>query len=313
MQLTGLHHLTAITAQARENKQFYTGTMGLRLVKKSVNQDDTRAYHLFYADALATPGTDLSFFGWPAARERRGTNSISCAGLRIGPNSFDYWAARLSGLGLDVGNVDELDGRVSLAFEDAEGMRFRMVEDSDEAPAHPWEHSPVPAEHQIHGLGPVTLSVPHLGPTEQMLTEVMNMRKVRDYRSPDHNQVHVYEMGEGGPGAEVHVTVQPGLSVVRQGAGGIHHVAFRVPDRPAIQSWMRRLTQMRVRNSGEVDRHYFRSLYFREPGGCLFEIATDDPGFAVDEDVDKLGRILSLPPALEGARAEIEARLKPLD
>src|SRR5690606_31939209 len=152
------------------------------------------------------------------------------------------------------------------------------------------------------------------GPTEAVLTQVMNMRKSRDYPSPDgEGQVHVFEMGDGGAAAELHVAVQPGLPVARQGAGAVHHVAFRVPDKPALTEWTSRVSGFRVPNSGEVERYYFRSLYFREPGGNLFEIATDGPGFAVDEPIDALGERLSLPPFLENRRAEIEANLKPLD
>lgn len=314
MQLTGIHHLTAITAQARDNKRFYTDTLGLRLVKKTVNQDDTSAYHLFYADGLASPGTDLTFFDWPAARERRGTHSISRTGLRVGRDSFDFWAGRLGDAGLNVTAPVLLDGRTTLDFEDPEGQRFRLTEDLAEVAANPWEKSPVPAAHQIHGLGPITISVPELAPTEIVLTQVMNMRKVRDYASPDgHGVVHVFEMGAGGPSAELHVAVQPDLPVARQGAGAVHHVAFRVPDHPAIHEWAQHLNRMRIPSSGEVERYYFRSLYFREPGGNLFEIATDDPGFAVDEPLERLGERLSLPPFLEGRRAQIEAGLKPLD
>ncbi|MDS9467745.1 ring-cleaving dioxygenase [Paracoccus sp. MBLB3053] len=314
MELTGIHHLTAITAQARENKRFYTETLGMRLVKKTVNQDDTSAYHLFYADGLAQPGTDLTFFDWPAARERRGTHSISRTGLRIGKDSFDYWASRLGEQGLVTGALGTLDGRTSLDFEDPEGQRFRLTEDVAGNTASIWEKSPVPARHQIHGLGPITISVPDLAPTEIVLTHVLNMRKVRDYASPDgQGSVHVFEMGAGGPSAELHVAVQPDLPVARQGAGAVHHVAFRVPDKPAIHEWAKRLNELRIPSSGEVERYYFRSLYFREPGGNLFELASDDPGFAVDEPIEALGERLSLPPFLEPRRAQIEADLKPLD
>lgn len=314
MQLTGIHHLTAITANAPGNKRFYTDTLGLRMVKKTVNQDDTSAYHLFYADGLGQPGTDLTFFDWPAARERRGTHSISRTGLRVGKDSFDFWAGRLTDAGLTVGGIAALDGRTTLDFEDPEGQRFRLTEDAPGITAAAWAKSPVPAAHQIHGLGPITISVPDLAPTDMVLTHVMNMRKTRDYASPDgQGTVHVYEMGAGGPSAELHVAVQPDLPVARQGAGAVHHVAFRVPDKPAIHEWAKHLTQMRVPSSGEVERYYFRSLYFREPGGNLFEIATDEPGFAVDEPQESMGERLSLPPFLEGRRAQIEAGLKPLD
>ena len=315
LKLTGLHHLTAITADAPGNRRFYTELLGMRLVKKTVNQDDTSAYHLFYADGMASPGTDLTFFDWPAARERRGVPSISRTGLRVaGEASLDWWQARLRDAGLASGQIGATDGRATLDFEDPEGQRFRLTDDGGAGPAHPWSGSPVPAEHQIRGLGPVTIAVPRLEPTEAVLTQVMNMEKRGEYASPDgEGRVHVYAMGEGGPAAELHVAVQPGLPAARQGAGGVHHVAFRTPDVETIHAWTRRLAEARIPSSGEVERYYFRSLYFREPAGNLFEIATDGPGFAVDEPLESLGERLSLPPFLEDRRAAIEAGLKPLD
>ncbi|MBB1491975.1 MULTISPECIES: ring-cleaving dioxygenase [unclassified Paracoccus (in: a-proteobacteria)] len=313
MQLIGIHHLTAITADATGNNRFYTQTLGMRRVKKTVNQDDTSAYHLFFADGAGSPGTDLTFFDWPASPERRGTHSISRTGLRVNEPSLDYWADRLRGEGLTVGGIATLDNRATLDFEDPEGQRFRLTADQPGA-AHPWNRSPVPAEHQIRGLGPITISVPDLGPTEAVLTRLMGMRRLADFPSPDgQGQVHVFSMGEGGPGAELHVAVQPGLPVARQGAGAVHHVAFRVADNVAIRQWAEQLKALRVPSSGEVERYYFRSVYFREPGGNLFEIATDGPGFAVDEPFETMGETLSLPPFLEPRRAQIEAGLKPLD
>lgn len=313
MDLTGIHHLTAITADAPANKRFYTDTLGLRLVKKTVNQDDTSAYHLFYADGQATPGTELTFFDWPTARERRGTNSISRTGLRVSKNSLDFWANRIADAGLTRGEIATLDGRDTLDFEDFEGQRFRLTGD-DSGTVHPWKDSPVPVDYQIRGLGPITISVPTLDRTKDVLTRVLNMRETRDYASPDgQGHVHVFEMGDGGAAAELHVAVQPDLPVARQGAGAVHHVAFRTHDAEASRAWLRRLNEFRIANSGEVERYYFRSLYFREPGGNLFEIATDGPGFAVDEPMAHLGETLALPPFLEDRREAIEAALKPLD
>ena len=309
MQLTGIHHLTAITADAAANNRFYTETLGLRRVKKTVNQDDTSAYHLFFADGAGSPGTDITFFDWPAPRERRGTNAITRTGLRVAEASLDYWADRLSGLDA---RLTTIDGRPSLEVEDPEGQRLRLVA-APTPTGQPWARSDVPAEHQIRGLGPITISVHDLAPTEAVLTQVMNMRRVRDYASPDgQGQVHVFEMGEGGAAAELHVAVQPGLPQARQGAGGVHHVAFRVPDTAALTAWTDRVARFRVPSSGEVERFYFRSLYFREPGGNLFELATDGPGFDVDEPFETMGEGLSLPPFLEGKRQQIEAGLKPL-
>jgi glyoxalase family protein len=312
LTLTGIHHLTAITAKAAANKQFYTGVMGMRFVKKTVNQDDTTAYHLFYADGIASPGTDLTFFDWPAVPERRGTSSISRTGLRVaGEASLLWWQERLNTHGLVTHPLRELDGRLSLDFDDPEGQRFRLLDDGGAGEAYPWDKSPVPVEHQIRGLGPITLSVPKLAKTENVLVDLLNMRKTRHYTS-DGADVHVFEMGEGGAAAEVHVMVQPDLEPARQGRGGVHHVAFRVPDAAALAQWAERVEGHHVRSTGEVERYYFRSLYFREPNGILFELATDGPGFAVDEPLESLGETLSLPPFLEARRAEIEARLKPL-
>ena len=313
MQLTGIHHLTAISAKPRQNLAFYTGLLGMRLVKKTVNQDDVSAYHLFYADGKANPGTDLTFFDFPAAPERRGTNSISRTGLRVaGETSLGYWRDRLEQAGGHTGEVTQVDGRLTLPFEDGEGQRLVLVDDGGVGTASPWERSPVPAEHQIRGLGPIVLTVHDLSRTASVLTEVMNMRRVRDYAAHG-AQMHVFEMGEGGPAAELHVLEATEVPTARQGAGAVHHVAFRTPDEAQYHAWAQRLSELGIPNSGEVDRFYFRSLYFREPNGILFEIATDGPGFATDEPMATLGERLALPPFLEARRKEIEAGLKPIE
>jgi glyoxalase family protein len=315
MQLTGIHHLTAISAHAKGNLAFYTGVLGMRLVKKTVNQDDVSAYHLFYADGKANPGTDLTFFDWPAAREHRGTRSVSRTGLRVnGEKALGFWQQRLIQLGVHVGKVTEVDGRLTLPFEDPEGQRLVLVDDGGRGEAHPWEKSPVPAEHQIRGLGPIVLNVPELARTARLLTDVLNMKRVRDYASPDgEHRIDVFSMGEGGPAAELHVLEQKDLPAARQGAGGVHHVALRTPNDEEYHAWTARLSEFGIHSSGEIDRFYFRSLYFREPNGILFEIATDEPGFATDEPMEKLGEKLALPPFLEPRRREIEAGLKPLN
>lgn len=314
MQLTGIHHLTAVTADAAGNHAFYTGTLGLRLVKKTVNQDDVSAYHLFYADGLASPGSDLTFFDWPVGREKRGTHSITRTALRVaGEQTLAFWRDRLAGARVAHGEIGERDGRLTLDFEDPEGQRLSLVEDGGTGPAHPWARSPIPAKHQIRGLGPITMSVPELAPTDMVLRGVLSMRPVRDYQlAAGGPTVHVYEMGDGGPAAELHVAVEPDAPQARPGAGGVHHVAFRTPTDDEYHAWAERLRRLRVPSSGPVDRFYFRSLYFREPNGILFEIATDGPGFAADEPLDKLGERLALPPFLEPRRAAIEAGLKPL-
>ncbi|MGH7447533.1 MAG: ring-cleaving dioxygenase [Longimicrobiales bacterium] len=317
MQLGGIHHLTAITANIRENYRFFTRVLGMRLVKRSVNQDDVTAYHLFYADGAGSPGTDVTFFDWNMPRERRGTHSLTRTHLRVnGAPTLEWWAQRLSDEKVTSTGVFERDGRATIDFEDAEGQRLSLVDDggSGSDPV-PWERSTVPVEHQIRGLGPITMSVPDLGPTDAILADVLNMKRARDYSHPASslNQVHVYAMGPGGPGAELHVAVQPDLPVARQGAGGVHHVAFRTPTYAEYDAWVATLGRVGVPNSGPIDRYYFRSLYFREPNGVLFEIATDGPGFDVDEDPATLGEHIALPPFLEPHREKIVASLKPIE
>jgi len=316
MELSGIHHLTAVSADIRGNYRFYTDTLGMRLVKRSVNQDDVSAYHLFYADAVGSPGTDLTFFDWKMPRERRGTHSLTRTHLRVaGGPALKWWAERFRARGVQASPVVERDGRLTLDFEDPEGQRLALIDDGGRgAGAVAWERSPVPPEHQVRGLGPIVMSVPALRGTEGVLTRVMNLRPARQYPAPDNaaHQVHVFEMGGGGPHAELHVAVQPGMVPSRLGAGGVHHVAFRTPDESEYHEWRERLDSHAIPNSGEVDRYYFRSLYFREPNGVLFEIATDGPGFSVDEDPAALGEHVALPPFLEPRREAILAGLEPI-
>ncbi len=316
MNLTGIHHLTAISAAIKDNRRFYTQALGMRLVKRSVNQDDVSSYHLFYADAKGSPGTDLTFFDWPAPKERRGTRSITLTCLRVtGSDTLNWWSERLTELGIRHDEIVERDGRLTLEFEDPEGQRLALVDDGGKGdPPVAWDRSPVPEEQQIRGLGPIVMSVPMLEPTETLLTQVLNMRPVREYphAGSSDTHVHVFEMGHGGPHAELHVAVQPNLPQARQGAGAVHHVAFRTPDAD-YDAWAERLNETGVPNSGKVDRFWFRSLYTREPNGVLFEIASDGPGFGVDEDLATLGEKMVLPPFLEPDRQRIVANLKDID
>jgi glyoxalase family protein len=308
MQLNGFHHLTAVTANAPRNHQFYTQQLGLRMVKKTVNQDDTSAYHLFYADGLGSAGTDITFFDWPTGPERRGTNSVVRTGLRIqGEKAFAWWSDHFKKQNIVAETIVEENGRMVLHFEDFEGQRLSLVDDESDSPANTWDKSPVPAEYQIRGLGPITLSVPDLKPTDMVLTQIMGMKPVTRF-----GDTHVYHMNGVGPVAELHVRVEPHLPQAQQGAGSVHHVAFNIT-MDQYTAWADRLRTMRVPNSGPVDRFWFKSLYFREPNGILFEIATDGPGFQADEPMETLGETLSLPPFLENKREAIEAKLKKLD
>jgi glyoxalase family protein len=230
-----------------------------------------------------------------------------------GKGTLAYWRKRLGELGVSASEISERDGRMVLDFQDPEGQRLSLVDDGGAGTANPWEHSPVPLAEQIRGLGPIMLSVTDHTAIDIVLQRALEMRPVREYTLPGTTDtVHVYEMGAGGPAAELHVAVQKDIPLARQGAGGVHHVAFRTPDAD-YDAWADRLNTLGVRNSGKVDRFWFRSLYFREPNGILFEIASDGPGFGIDEDEATLGEKVVLPPFLEPQRAEIVARLKPID
>jgi glyoxalase family protein len=317
--LKGQHHVSAITANAKKNYEFYTKILGMRLVKKSVNQDDTSVYHLFYADERGNPGTDLTFFEIPQAGPASfGTNSISTTSLRVAADrSIQYWKERFEEKGVEHSDITLTAGRATLAFRDFEGQRLLLVSDqlnNGVAGGKPWDKSPVPQEHGILGLGPVMLTVTRPELTVKVLKEVMGFREKASYPSDNgSNPIRVFETGEGGTGAEVHLEDRNDISRERQGSGSVHHVAFRVETEEELNKWVEHITQSGLPNSGFVERYYFRSLYFREPNGILFELATDGPGFEGDEDFEHLGERLALPPYFENQRASIEAKIKPLD
>ncbi|MFC7062494.1 ring-cleaving dioxygenase [Halobacillus seohaensis] len=313
MQIKGIHHVSAITANAKQNYDFYTNILGMRLVKKTVNQDDTSMYHLFYADAKGNPGTDLTFFEIPrAGTTYKGTHSISTTSLRVkNDKALQFWQERLTQFEIDQDPIEEHLNRKVLGFRDPEGQRLRLVSDENNygVPAgDPFKGNSIPSENGITGLGPIHLTVANAVPTKQVLTEILGFREVGTID----NQI-VLEAGEGGNGAEVHIEERTDLSREKPGRGSVHHVAFRVEDEEELEKWRTVIQKAGFPNSGLVDRFYFKSLYFREPNHILFELATDGPGFATDEDMDHLGERLALPPFLESQRESIEASLTPLD
>ncbi len=315
MQLHGIHHVTAVTAKVGENLAFYTKILGLRLVKKSVNQDDTSAYHLFYADKVGNPGTDMTFFDWAHSRpDRRGTDTISTTMFRVnGRAALDYWVARLDEHQVKHGKIENLAGRTLLRLEDSEGQRLALVDDEGSPfEAVVWDGAGIPAEYAIHGFYGVQLSTPSLGYIAPILTEILGFSEIQRAVNSDEETVVIYGMDGGGPGKEIHLIEQPDVPVGRLGAGGVHHVAFRVKDDAEQHAWRQKLTQIGLGVSPFIDRFYFHSIYFRISGGILFEIATDGPGFTADESLDTLGESLALPPFLEPQRTEIEAGLKPI-
>ena len=317
MQLGGIHHVTAVTGNASRNVAFYTQVLGMRLTKKTVNQDDTSAYHLFYGDELGRPGTDLTFFEWPdIGHHQPGAGTISTISLGVtGQDALNWWVKHFDDLQVAHDGVQTrgIDGLLVLPFRDPEGQRLELVDDSGRLESTPWRRSPVPIERAIHGFYAVRLTLRRLEPSARFLTEVLGFRRSSTYQTPQQTSVTVFEVGHGGPGAQVHVEIQPEWPFHRfVGIGGVHHVAFRTPNTEEHQEWRNRIAQVNPTVTPVIERFYFRSIYFREPGGVLFEIATDGPGFAVDEDVAALGERLSLPPFLEPQRQVIESHLKPI-
>lgn len=305
----GLHHVTVIAGDAQENVDFYTGTMGMRLVKKSINQAAPDTYHLFYADAVGTPGTDLTFFPIPAARRASaGSGQIVEVPLAVPAGSLGYWQKRLEEHGVATGEVETRFGERALPFEDPHGLRLALVETDDARAFAPWARSPVPAGHQVRGLHAVRMWVRAMEPTETLLTEVMGLEKVGQ-----DGDWHRFAAPGGGSGTYADVRVVTDRAPGRGGIGGVHHVAWRMHSDDDEDALRHVVEQAGLRPSPPIDRFWFRSVYFREPGGVLFELATDGPGFARDEAPEHLGEMLVLPPWLEARRREIEAVLPALD
>jgi len=317
MDLNGLHHVTAVTREAEVNLDFYTRVLGLRLVKRTVNQDDVSAYHLFYADRVGTPGTDITFFDWSfVARNRRGTDSIVATAFRVnGQAALDYWAGRLADAGAQPSAIQPFAGREMLTFEDPEGQRLALVDDGG-APWEgvPWDGGDVPEAYGLRGFFAVLLSMPRIMALEPILTETLGFRQMGNHAPfyPDGGELTLYETGEGGPGRQLWVAAEPDAPFASLGAGGVHHLALRVPDDEAQLAWRERIHDAGLPVTEVIDRFYFKSIYFRVSRNILFEIATDGPGFAADEDPAALGETLALPPFLEPRRAEIEAGLRPI-
>ncbi|MFP5284742.1 MAG: ring-cleaving dioxygenase [Thermoanaerobaculia bacterium] len=301
----GIHHVTAISGDAQENLEFYTGLLGLRLVKRSVNQDVPDTYHLFYADAEGHPGTDLTFFPWPQMPPgRKGAGLAVEVGFAVPEGSLAYWAERLAGLGPAP---ERRFGENALAFQDAHGLGLCLTEASGPPEWTPWTGSPVPERHQIRGFHAVRLWERNLGVTARFLGGALGFEP-----AAEEGGWHRFGVEGGGSGKWVEVRELPGERLGSWGTGAIHHVAFRVTGDGEQQEIQRKVRAAGSNPTPLIDRFWFHSVYFKEPGGVLFETATDEPGFTVDEDLAHLGERLILPPWLEPHRPEIEAALPPL-
>jgi len=317
MQLTGIHHVTAVSARIAENLDFYTQVLGLRLVKKSVNQDDTSAYHLFYADKVGSPGTDMTFFDWPhIGPDIRGTDSIAGTAFRVSSQAaLEFWAQRFDEKDIQREEITEFAGRLLLPFEDPEGQQLYIVNDQGTAfEGEIWQQPDIPDEYTLQGFYSVVLSIPSIDQLAVIFKNILNYEEVERAQWIDQTSDAVIfsTIENGGPGTEIWLLEQPHAGRARLGAGGTHHVAFRVKDFETQKKWHSHLSQAGLYVSNLIDRFWFRSIYFRVSHGILFEIATDGPGFAIDEAPDNLGEKLILPPFLEQQRQEIEAGLTPI-
>jgi len=306
--LLGIHHVTAIAGNPQRNIDFYTGVLGLRLVKLTVNFDDPRSYHLYYGDELGHPGTLLTFFAWPGVpKGRPGTGQVTVTSFSIPQASLDYWRERLSQAGVSsTGPASRFDETV-LSLQDPDGLALELVAHPQAELRPAWKAGPVPAEQALRGMHTVTLSEDGYERTAKLLTETLGFRPL----SQEHN-VFRYEVGEGGPGAYVDVRCAPELRRGHVAGGTVHHVAWRTPTDEGEQAWRGVLAGLDLNVTPVLDRKYFHSIYFREPGGILFEIATDPPGFTVDEPVEQLGTQLELPAWLEPYREELDQVLPAL-
>ncbi|WP_022834425.1 ring-cleaving dioxygenase [Salisaeta longa] len=304
----GLHHATAFAGDPQENIDFYVGVLGLRLVKRSVNQDAPDTYHLFYADGDGTPGTDLTFFPMPGVPGREpGVGQIVELGLGVPTGSLDYWEERLRAHDVTVRERETRFGEATLPFVDPHGLWLALVATDDARDGAPWTDSPVPATHQIKGMHAARLWERTLGPTETLLTDVMGFEKLGE-----ENGWHRYSSRGGHSGSIVDIELHPNKQRSRGGPGSMHHIAWRMRDDAHELATRAAVQDAGLRPTEQIDRFWFRSVYFREPGGALFELATDDPGFTRDEAADALGEALILPPWLEEKRDQIEAALPPL-
>jgi predicted esterase/catechol 2,3-dioxygenase-like lactoylglutathione lyase family enzyme len=306
--LLGLHHVTAIVEDPQENIDFYTNVLGLRLIKQTVNFDDPYTYHFYYGDELGRPGTIVTFFPWPDGRHgSRGTGQISAMAFAVPAGALAYWQERLSSYEWRFGGPEERAGAPTLSLYDPAGLLIELVEQPAGAPRAAHSYTDVPAEAAIQGLFGVTLTVAQAAPTAEFLTERLGFRAVAGRPGQPR-----FAIGSGAGAAVVDLVEQPGVPRGQIAAGSIHHVAWRVPDEPALLDWRDQLTHQGAEVTPIRDRQYFRSIYFREPGGVLFELATDQPGFAIDEAPAALGTRLMLPPWLEPQRPTTERRLLPI-
>ncbi|MBV7508660.1 ring-cleaving dioxygenase [Bacillus sp. sid0103] len=311
--LKGIHHVTAITSSAEKNYEFFTYVLGMRLVKKTVNQDDIQTYHLFFADDKGSAGTDMTFFDFPGIpKGLHGTNEISKTSFRVpSDESLNYWVKRFDRLEVKHTGIKEQFGKKTLSFIDFDDQQYQLISDEFNKGVEsgtPWQKGPIPLEYAITGLGPIFVRIANFDYFKEMMEKVLLFKE-----TDKEGAFHLFEVGEGGNGASVIVEHNAILPEARQGFGTVHHAALRVENRSVLEEWIERMNSFEFHTSGYVNRHFFESLYARVAPQILFEFATDGPGFMGDEPYETLGEKLSLPPFLEPKRVEIEKLVRPID
>lgn len=314
MQLKGMHHVTAITSSAEKIYEFFTYVLGMRLVKKTVNQDDIQTYHLFFADDKGNPGTDMTFFDFKGIQQaKHGNNELQRTTFRVpSDEALNYWLKRFAKYNVENSGIKELFGNKIIYFNDFDNQLYALISDENDtgvASGTPWLKGPVPNEFSITGLGPVFINVANYNVMKELLEEVFLMKESKHV-----DNQYLFEMGEGGNGGSLVIVEDDSKDYARQGYGGIHHIAFRVANTDELNSWEERLNSFGAPNSGYVDRFYFESLYTRLYPNVLFELATDEPGFIDDqESYEILGETLALPPKFRGHEEQISKLVRPID
>jgi glyoxalase family protein len=299
--------VTAITGDVQKCVDFYAGVLGLRFVKKSINQDVPDTYHIYFGDYVGSPGTAMTFFGWPAWPKRRaGSGQVTTVSFTVPQRSLDFWNSRLSKLGVDAGRTSRF-GTDSIVVVDPDGIELELIAQSSDQPWVPWRDGPVDEEHAIRGFHSVTMTVAEATATFDLLVKTMGFRKVGQEGSRTR-----FETGQGGPHAILDVIESPEGPEGEESIGTVHHVAWRAADAGHQAEWREVLVKAGRNVTPVIDRYYFKSIYYREPGGVLFEIATDGPGFTVDEKAESLGSSLSLPPWFQVRRDRLDVTLPPI-
>jgi len=302
-KIPGLHHVTAIATDPQRNVDFYAGLLGLSFVKRTVNFDDPGTYHFYFGDRRGTPGTILTFFPWPGARRgTRGTGQVETIAFAISPDSVSYWFERLKQQHVAVEKAVSRFGESVIRFGDPDGLLLELIASTPVPAVEPGLDSPIPPEHALHGFHSVSAAVEGYEKTAHLLTDTFGYRLIEEAG----NRFRFASSDQQAHGRTIDILCVPDSGFGTVAAGSVHHIAFRARDEQEQLYWRKQLVDLGYNVTPVIDRIYFHSIYFREPGGVLFEIATDPPGFTLDETIEELGSGLRLPPWLESARSQIE-------